>query len=131
MNYLELDSRETARYMSLARFGIGIALVLFPRRIARRWLGEEEGDGNWEGKTVAMRAIGARDVALAVGAMTALENGGDVSAWLRAAATADAGDTAAVLLAFRNLRGPRRWLWPAISGVSTYVGLNLAGELEE
>jgi hypothetical protein len=129
MNYLELDSRETARYVSLARFGIGVALLLFPRRVARQWFGE--GEDEWQGKTVAMRAIGARDVALAVGAMTALENGGDASAWLRAAATADAGDTAAVLLAFRKLRGLRRWLWPVISGFFTYVDLTLAGDLEE
>lgn len=128
MNYLDLDSRESARYMSLARFGIGVALLLFPRRCARGWLGE--GAAAWQGTSVAMRAVGARDVAIAVGTMTALEDGGDVSAWLRAAATSDAGDTAAILLAFRNLRGLRRWVWPLISGASTYMALELAQDLE-
>lgn len=128
MNYLDLDSRETARSMSLARFGIGVALLLFPRRLARGWLGE--GESAWQGTPVAMRAVGARDIAISVGTLTALENGGDVSAWLRAGATGDAADTAALLLAFRNLRGVRRWIWPLISGASTYMALELARELE-
>jgi hypothetical protein len=128
MTYLDLDSRETARYMSLARFAIGIALLLFPRRIGRQWLGKSEGE--WETSSVAMRAVGARDIALSVGTLTALDNGGDVSAWLRAGATADAVDTAAVIFAFRKLSGLRRWLWPVISGVSTYMGLELADDLE-
>jgi hypothetical protein len=128
MNYLDLDSRETARYMSLARFGIGIALLVFPRRLARGWFGEDQSE--WPVAPVAMRAVGGRDVAIAVGTMTALENGGDVSSWLRAGATADAADTAAFALALRNIRGIRRLAWPLISGFSTYLGLQLADELE-
>lgn len=128
MNYLDLDSRESARYMSLARFGIGLALLLFPRRCARGWLGE--GEATWQGTAVAMRAVGARDIAIAVGTMTALEEGGNVSAWLRAGATCDAADTVAIILAFRNLRGLRRWAWPFISGASAYMSLELAQDLE-
>ena len=126
MNYLDLDSRETARYMSLARFGVGVAMLVLPRRMARNWLG----DGEWQGTPVAMRAIGARDIAISVGTMTALENGGDTGAWLRAGATADAADAAALVLAFRNLRGLRKWVWPLIAGGSAYLSLELAEDLD-
>jgi hypothetical protein len=127
MNVLNLDGRETARYISLTRFGIGFACVVTPRRVARVWLGDAE----WEGTPVTVRAIGARDIAIAIGTLTSLDHGGDVGAWLRAGATADAADTAAIVLAFRSLRGVRRWLLPVVSGVAAYVGLELAGELED
>jgi hypothetical protein len=123
---IEMDERETARAISMARFVVGVACVLFPRRAARVWLG---GDSS-ENLTVAMRAMGARDVAIAVGTIAALDNGGDVAGWLRAGVTADATDAASTLMAFGSLRGLRKWVWPVTAGAAAYVGLQLAAELE-
>jgi hypothetical protein len=127
MNWLDLDGREKARYLTLARFAVGVACLVAPRRVARAWFGE----GEPRITPIALRSIGGRDLAIAVGTMTALENGGDASAWLRAGATSDAADAAAFVLSLKHVQGLRRVLWPAVAGASAYVGLDLAEDLQD
>jgi hypothetical protein len=126
MMNLEMDERETARAISVVRFGVGVACFLWPRRVARIWLGDDAAAN----LPMAVRGVGARDIAIAVGTINALDDDGDVSAWLRAGATADAADATASLMAFGSLRGLRRWIWPLTAGAAAFLGLSLAGELE-
>ena len=71
-------------------------LLAAPGRIAKPWLGD--GAAGAAG-SVALRGLGARDGALAVGAIVALASGGSARPWLAACAASDAADLIATLVA--------------------------------
>lgn len=122
----DLDDREVAQMLSLIRLGIGIAFFLFPRRLGRWWTGE--GDSTATSR-MAARSLGARDAAIAIGTMTALEHEGNVRGWLEAGALSDASDAVSTLSNWGDLPGLRRLLGLASSIGATVVGLNLAQSL--
>jgi hypothetical protein len=80
--------------------------------------------------SMAMRGLGARDIALGTGLLVAIENDGEVARWLEAGAIADAGDFISTLANFREMPSLRRLLWLATAGGATYIGLKLAGALD-
>ena len=90
-----------ARALSLGRLGLGPALVLRPGAIARTWIGR---DGRRTGPRTIAVALGARDIALALGTLQALGDGGGAARpWLRSGVIADGIDCVATLRARRNL----------------------------
>ena len=101
------EARASARALASARVALGVTAFALPRLPARPWVGT---DAARPSVGVMGRALGARDVALGLGALLALRGDGPVRGWLEAGGLADAGDVAATILAWRN--GPRfgRWL---------------------
>ena len=89
---VELSTARTA--FVATRLVIGATFALVPQLAQRGWLGA--GPGAVTG-SVALRAMGARDVALSVGALVGEHAWTDVRAWLFAAAWSEAADALAVL----------------------------------
>lgn len=94
-----MDARTIARITAAGRIGIGIALFAAPATSGRLWFSRDLGTA---GQT-ALRGLGARDVAIGVGSLLALDDDGDASGWIDAGIVADAADTAAILLAAKDL----------------------------
>jgi hypothetical protein len=92
--------RELARSNGLGRSAIGVALVLAPGVLGKRWVGEDE---LTDGAKLFARALGARDLALGLGTLLAMKEGGPTRGWLEGAALADVIDAAATLLAWKKL----------------------------
>jgi hypothetical protein len=125
---LDFDERELVQMLSLVRLVIGIGFFVMPRRLGRWWTGEEETSAT---SRMALRSLGGRDVALAVGTLVALENKGNVRGWLEAGALADASDAVGTLSNWGDLPFLRRLLGLASSVSAVTVGLNLARSFDE
>lgn len=90
-----MDPSLAARLLAGGRVAFGLALFVAPRQTARTWIGDAVDD---PGTRMAIRGLGARDVALGAGLLAALEGGGATHRWLEAGAAADLGDLAAAAL---------------------------------
>ena len=92
-----MDARSLARLQALGRLGFGAGLVARARRAWRGgWVGGVA--DRRDGQALAI-GLGARDVALALGALRALRSGRGAAPWLRAGMLADAADLVATLRA--------------------------------
>lgn len=87
------------RLLASGRIGIGLALFAAPRTAARLWLGQEVPPAT----AMLARGLGARDLAIGVGTLVALDGDRDVDPWLDASIAADAADATAALLAREHL----------------------------
>jgi len=123
-----MDDRDFARMLLVARVAIGSACFLFPRKAVQVWTGEQQGSGT---AAMAVRALGARDVAIGMGGLRALEDGDSPSRWLEAGALSDAADTVGALAGFRRLGKMRRLVFVATAASATYLGFRLAASLDE
>jgi hypothetical protein len=92
-----------AGYAAL-RIGYAIALIAAPGRTARPWVGP---DAERPAATIGMRGLGARDLALAAGALAATLSGSPERPWLAACAASDAVDLAATLVVDGDALPPR------------------------
>lgn len=70
-----------------------VGLIAAPARVARPWLG----DVRRASAAIPTRGVGARELALSAGAITAAVSGTPAPPWLAACAVADAADIAATL----------------------------------
>jgi hypothetical protein len=95
-----MDARSIARLQSLGRLALGAGLVVAPGAVAGSWVGGIA--DKREGQALAV-AVGARDVALALGALRALSAGHGAGSWLRAGMLADGADLVATLRARDSL----------------------------
>lgn len=125
---LEVDAKELARGLGLMRLAFGVFLFLFPRRSAQGWTGERTQEGV---SRLALRGMGARDIALGTGLLIALDRGAPARGWLEAGALSDAGDAAATLFDGQALSGPRRVLWFVAEVGAALFGGWLASELDD
>jgi hypothetical protein len=109
--------RRGAIAVAAGRVAIGVVALTAPPLIARPWIGPAAGSA--EARVLA-RALGGRDLALGLGALTALlapEPGtgspvpaaGSAGVWVGAAAVADALDALATAASWRKLPASR-WL---------------------
>lgn len=110
-------SRVAIGAFAAARAGFGAALVARPERVGRGWLGEVAGQ---PAAQVAIRGIGARDLALSGGALAALARGAGVRPWLLAAVGTDLVDVGAAVAA-RDGLPPR-----ALAGTAILAGASAA-----
>jgi hypothetical protein len=109
-----IDHRHLARLLAIGRIAIGVGLLVAPSRIGRGWVGEAAASG---GGKVALRALGARDVALGYGTIRALDTGDPtLRGWVTACGLCDLSDSAATLVAFRYLPKRGRVLSLALAG---------------
>lgn len=100
-----MDARTVAQVLAIGRTGLGLALFVAPARSARGWLGA---DVDRPGAKVAIRGLGARDVALGIGTLAALEQQGSARHWVEAGVISDVADSVATW-GIRQERPTLRW----------------------
>jgi hypothetical protein len=127
MDDTKLADEDLATLLSATRVVIGVAAWVAPRRFGRAWTGESS-DGPLG--SMAIRGLGARDIALGLGTLRALGNGSSVKPWLEMQALADASDTASTVFAFRDMPPLKRWVMLATAATGCYLGVSLAGKLD-
>ncbi len=118
-----MDVRALATGLAVNRILFGLNFVAAPARGGASWIGAAAARRPATG--VFARALGARDLALGLGALHALRSGDDAAArtWMAAHAVADGVDLLATLAARRQLpRGPATFA-VAMAGASTAVGV--------
>ena len=114
-----MDARSIARLQSLGRLVVGAGLIGVPGSLAGGWVGGVA--DKREGQTLAI-AVGARDVALALGALSALRAGKGAGPWVRAGMLADAADLVATLRARDSLPPPAVPAVVVLAGGSLLLG---------
>lgn len=122
-----MEPRDRALLHARARIALGAAFVLFPAIAGRMWIGS---DAARRPVKVLARAFGARDLAVGLGVVIALDRGAPVRGWIEAGALSDGIDTAASLLAGSSIHPVIRWPAVAVGAASTAVGVSLAPEFE-
>jgi hypothetical protein len=79
---------------------------------------------------VLARAFGARDLAIGLGIVIALDRGAPVRGWIEAGMLSDALDTMASLLAGDSIPAAIRWPAIAVGAGSTAIGAQLAQQYD-
>jgi hypothetical protein len=121
-----MEARVLAVGLAGGRIAIGVVSLLAPGLVSRAMMGPD-GPG---GTRVFLRVVGARDIALGIGVLVALDRDAPVQGWLRASAVMDGLDAAGSLLARHHLRPT---VFPAAAGAATAGALLsgwLAGQLD-
>lgn len=121
-------TRTLTAIFSLGRLAFGAGLVASPDRVASGWLGK---DARRAPVKLAMRAVGARDIALSAGTLKTLDDPAAQRLWLAGAVLSDLGDVAATL-ATPDGALPRnaRWGTVALGGGSALAGAALLVALD-
>lgn len=122
-----MSERDSARAIAIGRAALGAGLLIVPGLAARAWVG---GDAGRPATKVAMRAVGARDVALGAGALRAMSGGAPARGWIEAGVAADAADFAATLTAGRALPLAGRLAVLCLAGAGVAAGARIAGSLD-
>jgi hypothetical protein len=120
---IPVQLRRGAVAVAAGRVALGLTALAWPSVPARPWVGAAADD---LAARVFGRALGARDVALGLGALAALQRSaagpGSASAWVAAGALSDALDVAASLAAWRELPRVTRWLVVTSAGGAALAG---------
>jgi hypothetical protein len=112
---------------ALARIAFGAGLIAAPQRVASGWLPGEAGRAPTQ---VAIRGLGARDIALAGGVILAARQGAGVRPWVVGCVACDLADIAATLGAGDALPARSRWGTVALAGVSAAIGAAVAARAD-
>lgn len=123
---MDMDDKDLARMLGLARIGLGVAAFLLPKTVTKAWAGSEN-----EQSALFMRGLAGRDIGLGVGLLTALETGAPVRGWLEAGAVSDVADAVGIVTNWKRIPGFRALLALATSGGAAFLGLQLADSLDE
>jgi hypothetical protein len=123
-----MDARALALTQARGRIAVGAALVLVPGLAGGLWIGE---DARRRSVKVAARALGARDLAIGLGVVIALDRGTPVRGWLEAGTLADIVDAAATVLAGDSIPSGARSKVLMIASGSAALGAALARALDE
>ena len=115
--------RRGAMAVAAGRVAIGVTALVWPLVPARPWVGAAADD---VAARVFGRALGARDLALGLGALAALQGpaaqAGSARAWVAAGALSDALDVVASLASWPDLPRVTRWLVAASAGGAAVAG---------
>lgn len=115
--------RRGALTVAAGRVALGLTALAWPAVPARPWVGASADD---LAARVFGRALGARDLALGLGALAALRRPdaepGPAASWVAAGALSDALDVAASLASWRDLPRVTRWLVAASAGGAALTG---------
>jgi hypothetical protein len=122
-----MEPRDRALLHARLRIGVGAAFVLFPSLAGRMWIGP---DAARRPVKVLARAFGARDLAIGLGVVIALDRGTPVRGWIEAGALSDAIDTCASVLAGGSIRPAIRWPAIAVGATSAAAGAELANQFD-
>jgi hypothetical protein len=120
---MNMDATRLARLIAAGRVGFGVVLVAIPARLTVPWLGD---DGQRPAAQVLGRGLGARDLALGVGAL-AVPNA-QLRPWVAAAIAGDAADLLSTLIAGDDVPVRGRIATAAVAaGAVVLGGVALAG----
>jgi hypothetical protein len=122
-----VDARTLARQHALGRALVGASLTLAPRLAGDGWFGR---DSRRPATQVAIRALGARDLAIGLGTAYTAGQGYGVRPWLWAGILADATDFAATLKARDGLPALAVPVVGLVAGGSVLYGLWLSRKLD-
>src|SRR5919109_2750599 len=118
-----MEPRDRALLHARARIAVGAAFVLFPALAGRMWIGSPAASRPVK---VLARAFGARDLAIGLGVVIALDRGTPVRGWIEAGALSDTIDAVATLLAGDSIHPSIRWPALAMGAGSAAAGARLA-----
>jgi hypothetical protein len=107
------QARRLAFFNGVARCVLGGTALIIPPLPLAPWVGQAQGD---RAARLLARSLGARDIALGLGALLALRHEAPVRGWVEAGGLADAGDVVATLGAFTAL--PRWGRWAVLAAAS-------------
>jgi len=103
--------------------GFGAGLVARPEKVASGWLGD---DARREPVKIAVRGVGARDIALSAGVLATLRDTNAVRLWLGGGIVSDLCDVVSTLVTPGSvLPGNARWGTVALGGGSALAGAAL------
>lgn len=108
-----MEARDLAVSLAGGRIAIGFVSLLAPGIVGRAMM---RPDADWGGTRLFLRVVGARDLALGIGVLAALDRDAPVHGWLRASAVVDGLDAAGSLVARHHLRPT---VFPAAAGAAT------------
>jgi hypothetical protein len=108
-----VQSRRLAQLVAVGRVALGVTAISLPQLPLRPWVGDRRGD---QGAVVLARALGARDLALGLGAVLAVRHEVPARGWVEAGGLADTGDALFTVLSFRHL--PTRGRWAVLAAAS-------------
>ena len=121
-----MEARDLAVGLAGGRIAIGVVSVLAPGAVGRAMMGPDADSG---GTRLFLRVLGARDLALGIGVLAALDRDAPVHGWLRASAVVDGLDAAGSLLARHHLRPIVVPAAVAAASAGALLGGWLAGQL--
>jgi hypothetical protein len=111
------------------RVAYGVALLVAPGKVAGgRWLGPAARE---PAATVALRGLGAREVAVHGIALAALARGGAVRPWLAASIAGDLADIGAAFASRDGLPDGSATATAAVAGGSAVLTAAVAAALDE
>ncbi len=119
-----MDQRQLARILNGGRVVIGAASIVAPGFVGQRWFADE---ATGKGAYVATRAFGARDLALGLGTIGALDAGEAADRWLRMGVVSDAVDAVATVLACRHIGWKRALPVLLVASGAALAGATFAG----
>jgi hypothetical protein len=96
-----MEGRDLAVSLAGGRIAIGVVSLLAPGVVARTMTGR---GGSQGGTRLFARMVGARDLALGLGVLVALNRGAPVRGWLEASAVVDGIDATTCVLARDHIR---------------------------
>jgi hypothetical protein len=115
--------RRGAAAIAAGRVALGATALVWPSVPARPWVGAAADD---LAARVFGRALGARDLALGLGALIAMRQppaeAGEAVRWVAAGALSDALDVAASVRSWPDLPRAGRWLVAASAGGAALAG---------
>jgi hypothetical protein len=113
------QAQKAARALAAGRAVVGVSLCVAPD-LAAQWAGE---DARTPGARLIIRALGARDAALALGTLASAHEPTELRRWLIASSACDVADFVATL---GGPRSPARSLVLAMAAAATAAGLAAA-----
>ena len=121
-------ARQAAAAVAAFRIAYGAALMVTPPRTTRRWLGtagQQPGGGQ-----VAIRALGAREIALHAGALAASLRGAPIRPWFAASIAGDLADIASTFAARKALPSGSGPATAVVAGASAAISAAAAAAVE-
>ena len=124
-----MEDRELATLLGWTRIAAGTAFTLAPAKMSKVWMGQNV-DSLYT--RMAGRSLGARDLALGFGLLTAMRRGAPARGWLEAGILADAVDTLGSAKGLRRLPTVRHLLFLGAGAGAVVAGRRLvaAGNLD-
>jgi hypothetical protein len=121
-----VDDRTLGRAMAWNRIVVGTTMIIAPRIAGRVLHGTNNGSGN----AALMRSVGLRDVGIGIGLLSSIRRDWDIAPWALFASAADLTDTAARLLAHRDVPPGRRAVAAGFSALAFGVDFFRVGRIE-
>jgi len=122
-----MDHRQLARTLAALRTVIGVALLVAPATAGGAWLGGAKPDRR---ARLLLRGLGARDLALGLGTLRALDQGTPVRPWVAMSVIGDVADAVGATAALRSLGPARAAITVAAAGGGAALGAVAVSDLD-